>query len=113
MKVETIMRIRGAAKVALLTILTNEVLTITFAAIARRIAPDISLGMIQLISLSSALLVGFWFQADARRAFLRAQQDGYIVVRRIPEPVVVVRDNCPKRWLVQLYLELNPAMVRH
>lgn len=112
MRPETIMRIRGAAKVVLVAMITNQVLTIAFTALARRIDPELSLNTIQLFSFISAMLAGSWFQADAKRAFLHAQKDGYIDMRQAPQPAVVIRENCPKRWLVQLYLELNPSIGR-
>ncbi|WP_147426688.1 hypothetical protein [Trinickia fusca] len=107
------MRIRGVLKVVFLAMLTNQVLTVVFTVIARHIDPDVSPEAIQLFSFVSAMLAGFWVQADAKQAFLNAQKDGYIVLRLTPEPSVVVKENCPKRWLVQLYLELNPSLVRH
>jgi hypothetical protein len=112
MKAERLTRLRGAAKVMLLAMATNEVLTIAFTALAGRIDPELSPRAIQLFSFISAMLAGIWFQADAKRAFLRAKSEGYVVVRQLPEPHIAIRDNCPKRWLVQLYLELNPSLVR-
>ncbi|MGG1949055.1 hypothetical protein AB1286_30320 [Trinickia sp. NRRL B-1857] len=112
MKVDPLMRVRGAAKVVVVAMLANEVLTVVFATIARRIDPDVSVQMIQMFSFVIAMLAGFWFQADARRAFHEAQKGGYVVLRRVPEPDILIRENCPKRWMVQLYVELNPSMIR-
>jgi hypothetical protein len=105
------MRIRAGFKVVLIAMATNEVLTILFAEIARRIDPDLSLDTIEMFSFISAMLAGFWFQADAKRAYLRARNNGFIVTRKAPESGIIVRENCPQRWLVQLYLELNPSLV--
>ncbi len=112
MKSDSIMRIRGAAKVAMIAMTTNEVMAIAFEEVARRIDPDVAPGTLQIFNFISAVLVGFWFQSDAKRAYLLAQQNGYIVARGAPERNVVILENCPKRWLVKLYLELNPSLVR-
>jgi hypothetical protein len=104
------MRIRAAFKVVLIAMAANEVLTIVFTEIARHIDPDLSLDTIEMFSFISAILAGFWFQADAKRAYLRARNDGFIVTRETPESRIIVKENCPQRWLVQLYLELNPSL---
>jgi hypothetical protein len=104
------MRVRATIQVILIAMATNEVLTIAFTEIARRIDPDLSSDTVTMFSLISGLLAGVWFQADARRAYLRAREDGFILVRQTPEVGVAIRENCPKRWLVQLYLELNPSL---
>jgi hypothetical protein len=111
-KTDSIMRIRGAAKVAMIAMTINEVMTFVFAEMARRIDPDVSPGTLQLFSFISAVLVGIWFQSDAKRAYLLAQKSGYIVARDTPERSVAILENCPKRWLVKLYLELNPSLAR-
>jgi hypothetical protein len=112
MKSDSIARIRGAAKVAMVAMTTNEVMAIAFEEIARRIDPDVSPGTLQLFRFISAVLVGFWFQSDARRAYLLARENGYIVARDTPERSVAILENCPKRWLVKLYLDLNPWLAR-
>jgi hypothetical protein len=112
MKSDSMTRIRGAAKVAMIAMTTNEVMTIVFTEVARRIDPNVPPGTLQLFSFTSAVLVGIWFQSDAKRAYLLAQKNGYIVARGTSEPNVGIRENCPNRWLVQLYLELHPSLAR-
>jgi hypothetical protein len=104
------MRIRAVFKVVLIAMATNQVLTIVFTEIGRLIDPDLSLDIVEMFSFISAMLVGFWFQADAKSAYLRARNNGFIVARKAPESGVIVRETCPQRWLVQLYLELNPSL---
>jgi hypothetical protein len=106
------MRIRAAFKVVMIAMATNETLTVAFTEIARRIDPDLSLDLVESFSFVSAILAGFWFQTDAKRAYLRAREDGFIVARQMPEAGILIREGCPKRWLVQLYLELNPSLAR-
>jgi hypothetical protein len=110
MKFDADGRLRGIAKVVLVAVATNEILTAAFSAVARQIDPDVAPGTIMLFSFVTSMLAGCWLQADARRAYAVARKHGFIVKTSAPVPSVVIRDNCPKRWLVKLYLELNPSL---
>jgi hypothetical protein len=106
-----IMRIRGAVKVMMIAIVANDILNFAFTYLAQKIDPDFSLGTVSVFSFATCVLVGFWFQSDVRKAYFFAREKGYISpidgMNRAPR----IAANCPKRWLVVLYIELNPALV--
>lgn len=89
----------------------NDILNFVFTYLAQRIDPDFPLGTVSVFSFATCVLVGLWFQSDVRKAYFFARTKGYIApvdgMNRTPR----IAANCPKRWLVVLYIELNPALV--
>ena len=105
------MRARGAVKVILIAVAVNEALYFVFTYVAQQIDPDVPLETVSVFSFAMCALMGFWFQSDARRAYLFARDRGYIASINATNRAPHIAANCPKRWLVVLYIELNPGLV--
>jgi hypothetical protein len=106
-----IMRMRGAVKVILIAGAANETLNSVFMYVAQRIDPGLPPAAASVFSFATCALAGLWFQADARRAYLFARDRGYIARVDPSNRAPHIAANCPKRWLVVLYIELNPGLV--
>jgi hypothetical protein len=106
-----LMRARGAVKVMLIAVALNETLYFVFTYVAQQIDPDVPLETVSVFSFAMCALMGFWFQSDARRAYFFARGKGYVVPGDGTRRTLHIAADCPKRWLVVLYIELNPALV--
>ncbi len=105
------MLLRGLAKVVIIALAANQILTIAFAFFARQIDAGLSAETISLFSFATCGLVSLWLQADARSAYRAARAKGFITPGRgtqAPQIPQIAAD-CPRRWLVVLHIELNPA----
>lgn len=110
-RIRLALRVRAFLKVVLVTIVFSQVLSMLFGAAARILDPDVSATPSLVFSCVSCALVSFWLQSDARRAWQYARERGY--VRRGehgPLPGIQIAPECPRRWLVVLHAELNPAL---
>jgi hypothetical protein len=65
--------------------------------------------MVWLFSCMTCGLLTLWLQADARRAFAAARKQGNVKLSDGKERALQIAADCPKRWLVILHIELNPA----
>jgi len=113
MNPKTALWLRGIAKLMTLSLLANQVLTLIFNIGVHQIDPDVDDHIITLFSVATTVLTGFWLQADAHRAYLYAKAQDLIKARRdkaAPWPWSL-EPECPRKWLVTLHLELNPALV--
>lgn len=63
-----------------------------------------------IFSCVTGALTGYWLRADARRAWRDALDQGYVSTRHASDDVLKIADDCPNRWLVVLYIELNPDL---
>lgn len=105
------LRTRGVLKVVFVALAANEFLTAAFAYLAREIDPQVTLTTISLFSFATCGLIGTWLQSDARRAYFAAREQGYLDGLERAKETALVPNNCPKRWLVVLYAELNPSVI--
>jgi hypothetical protein len=110
MNIKTALWLRGVAKVIVIAVLTNQVLTALFGWGARSIDPDVSDHIITMFSFATSMVAGYWIQADARRAYAHAHQLGLIKAKKNAPVPWALAPECPNKWLVTLYLELNPAL---
>jgi hypothetical protein len=96
----------------LVTLAANRVLTKAFAYVAQQVDPGLTVTYRLIFSCVTCALVGYWLQADARHAWCNALDKGYIGSRHAEndEDLLKIADNCPKRWLVVLHIELNPDL---
>lgn len=104
------MLLRGFAKVMFIAFAVNEVLTAAFSVVARQIDLDLAQQSLTLFSYVTCILVSFWLQSDARRAFGFARDKGFVKQTDNPPQALQIAQDCPKRWLVVLHSELNPAV---
>ncbi|SIT41464.1 conserved exported hypothetical protein [Paraburkholderia piptadeniae] len=105
------MRKRGWLKLVLMTVAANQVLTTAFVYAAQQVDPGLAMLHTLIFSCVTYVLVGYWLQADARRAWCNAKDEGYIGTRHARyDDVLKIADNCPRRWLVVLHIELNPEL---
>ncbi|PLZ03531.1 hypothetical protein CY652_03830 [Burkholderia sp. WAC0059] len=105
------MKFRGLGKVVFIAFVANEILTTAFVHVAQRLGLDPQDPFVTVFSCVTCGLVTFWLQSDARRAFGAARANGY--VRKAGDAGkagLQVAADCPKRWLVMLHIELNPAV---
>lgn len=105
------LRVRAFLKIVLVTIVFSQVLSTLFGAAARVLDPDVTATPALVFSCVTCALVSFWLQSDARRAWQHARERGNI--RRGehgPLPGIEIAPECPRRWLVVLHAELNPAL---
>jgi hypothetical protein len=106
-----IMRLRGMLKVILASIIANEILMTAFLYLAGMIDPNIPHTVVSVFSFATCFLVGTWLQSDARRAYATAREQGFIAPLDGADRALAITADCPKRWLVILHIELNPAAV--
>ena len=101
--------LRGFSKVVAIAFATNQILTAAFAYVAQQIDVGVSHQTITLFSCVTCGLITLWLQSDARRAFGLALEKGYVKTADDTSQGPQVAPDCPKRWLVVLHIELNPA----
>lgn len=105
------MMLRGMLKIVLIAIAAAQILTTAFALLARQIDADLAPQIVSAFGFVTCGLVSMWLQADARRAFRLAKAKGYISAARDGQVGPHIAADCPRRWLVVLHVELNPAAV--
>jgi len=110
MNIKTSLWLRGVTKIVVIAVLTNQILTLLFSWGARTIDPDVSDHIITMFSFATSMVAGYWIQADARRAYAHAKQHGLIKPEKNAAVPWALAPECPNKWLVTLYLELNPAL---
>ncbi|MGH8778072.1 hypothetical protein [Paraburkholderia sp.] len=103
---------RGIAKVVFIVFACNQILIVAFGWMARQFDANVSDRAILIFGLVTSGLLSFWLQADAQRAFAFARKNGFIKSGPPRSGTVAIADNCPKRWLVVLYIDLHPVVPR-
>jgi len=111
MVLRTTMRIRGMVKLVALVILCNQILTAIFSYACHAIDPNVAPRVVSVFGIASSLMIGFWLEADARRAYRYANEKKLVMGTDASHPMPRIRSDCPKKWLVMLYIELNPVLV--
>lgn len=107
----TSMRLRGYAKIVLICVLMNQVITSLFAFFATQIDPATPSYIITGFGVATCGLMGFWLQGDMLRAYKHAKTNGCIREPDDKNASFAITQDCPRRWLVILYIELNPAII--
>ncbi|WP_242540059.1 hypothetical protein [Trinickia mobilis] len=100
------------AKVIAIAFLANQVLTSVFTLAAQQIDPQLSHQTIWVFSCMTCGLFTLWLQSDARRAYGFAREKGYVKAEGNAGEAIQIATDCPKRWLVILHIELNPATLK-
>ena len=110
-RVRAALRLRGVMKLTIVTIAAAHALTFAFEGllVAAGFAPETA--TLLLFRFVTCALVSFWLQADASRACRYAAQHGFVTVSGTPGDLIDVAQQCPKRWLVVLHLQLEPRWV--
>ncbi|MGF6776652.1 hypothetical protein [Paraburkholderia sp. GAS334] len=109
MRSKMAMMFRGLGKVVIIAFAANQILTVAFTYIAQQIDVGLPQQTVTLFSCVTCGLVSLWLQSDARRAFSFARDKGYVKPAGDPSQSLQIAADCPKRWLVVLHIELNPA----
>ncbi|AYZ63322.1 hypothetical protein EGY31_08835 [Burkholderia multivorans] len=106
-------RLRGLAKLALVTIAVAHLLTLAFefALVSAGFAPEAA--TLLLFRFMSCALVSYWLQADAQRAYRHALEHGFVAFGGPDEEPVRIAPRCPKRWLVLINLQLDPHWIEN
>ncbi|WCM22825.1 hypothetical protein NDK50_33135 [Paraburkholderia bryophila] len=105
------MMFRGMCKVVAIAFVTNQVLTTIFTYVAQQLDSALPHDTIWLFSCVTCGLLTLWLQSDARRAFGFAREKGFVMTGDGKQALKIAED-CPKRWLVILHIELNPAALQ-
>ncbi|WP_260858507.1 hypothetical protein [Paraburkholderia sp. BCC1885] len=103
------MMLRGMLKVALIAIVASQIMTTAFTLLAQQIDAGLSPQIISVFGFVTCGLISMWLQADARRAFGLAKEKGFVAAARDGQSEPRIAADCPRRWLVVLHCELNPA----
>lgn len=103
------MMVRGLCKVVAIAFVTNQVLTTIFTYVAQQLDASPPHDAIWLFSCVTCGLLTLWLQSDARRAFGFAREKGFVKTAGDSKKELQIAPDCPKRWLVILHIELNPA----
>ncbi|CAE6729436.1 hypothetical protein [Paraburkholderia domus] len=106
------MMFRGMCKVVAIAFITNQVLTTIFTYVAQQLDAAVPHDTIWLFSCVTCGLLTLWLQSDARRAFGFAREKGFVKKSGDRTPGLQIAEDCPKRWLVILHIELNPAAIQ-
>lgn len=106
------MMFRGMCKVVAIAFVMNQVLTTIFTYVAQQLDAALPHQTIWIFSCVTCGLLTLWLQSDARRAFGVAREKGFVKVPGDKSQDLQIADDCPKRWLVILHIELNPAAIR-
>lgn len=109
------MMFRGLCKVVAIAFVTNQVLTTIFTYVAQQFDSALPHDAVWLFSCVTCGLLTMWLQADARRAFGFARDKGFVKKNgdgKLEKQEIRIAEDCPKRWLVILHIELNPAALR-
>ncbi|RQQ08640.1 hypothetical protein DF107_18420 [Burkholderia stagnalis] len=107
------LRLRGLAKLALVTIAGAHLLTLAFdfVLVSAGFAPEAA--TLLLFRFASCALVSYWLQADALRAYRHALEHGFIAFGGPDDAPVRIAPRCPKHWLVCLNLQLDPHWIEN
>lgn len=103
---------RGICKVAAIAFVTNQLLTTILTYVAQQLDLGLAHEAIWLFSCVTGALLTFWLLSDARRAFGFACEKRFVKKSRDGSQNLQIAENCPKRWLVILHIELNPATMQ-
>ena len=103
---------RGMSKVMFIAVAVNVVLTNIFEYLAQTLDLGLDKQAVTIFSCLTCGLLTLWLQSDARRAFALARTNGFVNAEGKSGDGLLIAANCPKRWLVILHLELNPAALR-
>lgn len=108
---QTAIRLQGELKLICLSIAISALLAFVLA----NIIPDLSHGPAAFMTFGAltTLLAAGWIRYDAGRAFQFAADHHYLGFEGDPPRVISIAQDCPKRWLVLLHIELNPDLISH
>ncbi|EIF33577.1 hypothetical protein BCh11DRAFT_01347 [Burkholderia sp. Ch1-1] len=102
---------RGLCKVVAIVFVTNQVLTTLFTYAAQQLDSALPPEAIWIFSCLTCGLITLWLQSDARRAFGFAREKGFVTTGGEGKQDLQIAGDCPRRWLVILHIELNPAAI--
>jgi hypothetical protein len=89
-------------------VLVAQILTISFALVARRNHPDTALGLTILFSFLLCAIPGAWIRSDAKHARgSRARSRLSEFCGNTLRSTVWFQQDCPRRWLVVLHIEFE------
>ncbi|MEX3811244.1 hypothetical protein AB3X96_13390 [Paraburkholderia sp. BR13439] len=86
--------------------LANQILTTAFAFLAHSNYPDVAFGLTTLFSVALCAVLIVWIRTDGKHAWEDAVESGFVSPVAIARgSAVVIRPECPRRWLVVLHVE--------
>lgn len=108
---QTATRVRGELKLVRLSVAITSILAFVLASVTA----DLAHGPAAFLSFGAVttLLAAGWIRHDAGRAFQFAAEHCYLGFEGSPPRVISIAQDCPKRWLVLLHIELNPDLISH
>jgi hypothetical protein len=103
-------RMRGELKLIGLSVAITTMLAYVLSNFVAH-SPHTFVAFITFGALTTLLAAG-WVRHDANRAFRFAAEHQYLGFEGDPPRVISIAQDCPKRWLVLLHIELNPDLIR-
>lgn len=100
-------RRKAIARVAILIIAVNQIITTAFAFVVHRNHPEVALGLTTLFSFALCVILSVWIRSDAKHAYQNACEQGYVSDPAGPGRSVRIAAGCPQRWLAVLHVELQ------
>ncbi|MFC0693530.1 hypothetical protein [Paraburkholderia humisilvae] len=111
MEARTRVLIKGWLCVTLLGVAVSEVEALIFVATFFPFSDSALLPVILAHLASTVILVMVWAVRDARSAYQRALDDGYVRLAPRTRVVTGIARDCPRRWLVVLHIQLHPELI--
>ena len=104
-------RLRAKATVFGVALCVTEVLAFALLIVVRLFGIDISSIEFGAFGAVTTVLVAGWLKMDAQCAYDLADRSGFLDRDESRTKVRNVRKDCPKFWLVVLYLQLHPELM--
>jgi hypothetical protein len=111
MSTKNALRMRGLFKLFAMIMIGDHFMSLIFAYACHAVDPSVPDNVVTGFGLVSSLMLGFWIQSDAKRAFEFAATNKLVAGLNPSNPLPRIKPECPKKWLVLLHIELNPAAV--
>jgi hypothetical protein len=105
------LRLRGQLKLFAATMLMTQVLCVLFSYATNAVDANDAFAPSLVFACASSVLLSRWIVIDARRAWMHAHAQNYIVgVQTARRPFIAVSPDCPKRWFVIMYAEMSAGL---
>lgn len=102
---------KGRLTLFLYAFLITEILGLILSLATHSMYADVPTDWFLVFGLITTPVVMSWLTRYGEEAYLEAVSRGFLYMEGIPSRVVSIADDCPKRWLVLLHIQLHPELV--
>jgi hypothetical protein len=102
----------GQLILAAYALIGTEVLSWVLSLILNALRLDVSPLWFVLFGALTMPMVMSWLAQDSARAYAMAVSQRFLGFEGEPPRIVSVSNECPKRWLVLLYIRMHPELIR-